>query len=155
MVPEGSLLNHTLAAPFNVVGKALHITSSRVICKSTKVLNDLMWSKGSLKPPKESNWGRRNFGGSGRFNTSVVNGESVLRIILSKFSTVLSFTAFLSSSISLLMLRSSLSILDEFSSGVLVLLFVWLFDHSSLWFPSILRRSSSFWFSTIRCCFSF
>ena len=141
MVPEGSLPNHTFAAPFNVVGKAMHITSSGVICKSIKVLNDSMWSKGSLEPSKDSNWGRRNFGGSGRFNISMMNGESVLWIIPSKFSTALSFTAFLSSSISLLMLWSSLSFLDEFSFGVLVLPFVWLSDPSSFYF---LRSSDAF-----------
>ena len=44
------LLNHTLAAPFRVVGNALHITLPRVICNSISVLNDSMWSKGSLEP---------------------------------------------------------------------------------------------------------
>ena len=110
---------------------------------------------GSFEPSKDSNWGRRNFCGSGRFNTSVVNGESVLWIIPSKFSTALSFIAFLSSSISLLILQSLLSILDEFSFGVLILLFSWLSDPSLLWFPSILRRLSSFWFSKIHCRSSF
>ena len=52
MVLEGSLPNHTLVAPFSVVGKALHITSSEVIYKSIKVLNDSMWSKGSLEPSR-------------------------------------------------------------------------------------------------------
>ena len=122
MVPEGNLPNHILAAPFSVVEKALHITSSRVICKSIKVLNDSMWSKGSFKSSKDFCKGRQNFSGSGRFNTSVVNGKPVLQIILSKFSKTLFFTTFLSSSISLLMIQSSLSILDEFSSDVLVLL---------------------------------
>jgi len=42
MVLEGSLPNHTLVAPFSVVGKALHITSSEVIYKSIKVLNESM-----------------------------------------------------------------------------------------------------------------
>ena len=155
MVPEGNLPNHTLVVPYSVVGKALYITSSRVICKSIKVLNDSMWSKGSFEPSKDSNWGRQNYGGSGWFNTSMVNGESVLLIILSKFSMALSFIAFLSSFISLLMLRSSFSILDEFSSSVLVLLFAWLFDPSSLWIPSTLQRSSSFWFSRIHYRSSF
>ena len=83
MVLGGILLNHILATPFSVVGKALHITSSRVIYKSIKVLNDLMWSKGSLELSNNSSWGRQNFGGRGQFYTLVVNGESVLRIILS------------------------------------------------------------------------
>ena len=144
MVPEGSLPNHTLAVSFSVVRKALHITSFGVIYKKIKVLNGLMWFKGYLKPSKDSNWGRRNFGGSGWFNIFMVNGESVLWISLSKFSTALSFTTFLSLSIFLLMLLSSLSILEKFSSGVLVLLFAWLSNPSSLWSPSILWRSSSF-----------
>ena len=122
IVPEGSLPNHTLTTPFSVVGKALHINLFRVICKNIKVLNDSIWSKGSLKMSKDSNWGRQNFGRSGRFNTSVVNGESVLQIIPTKFFTALSFTTLLRSSISLLIFRSSLSILDKFSFDALVLL---------------------------------
>ena len=55
------------------------------------VLNDSMWSKGSLEPSYDSNCGRWNFDGRGRFSTSVVNGESVLQIIPSKFSLPLSF----------------------------------------------------------------
>ena len=51
-MPKGSFPNHNLAAPFNFVGKAVYITSSRVIYKSIKVLNDLMWFKGSLEPQK-------------------------------------------------------------------------------------------------------
>ena len=38
MVLGGTLPNQTLVAPFNVVGKALHITSLGVIYKSIKVL---------------------------------------------------------------------------------------------------------------------
>ena len=79
IVPGGILLNHTLVAPFNVVGNALHITSSEVICNNISVLNDSMWSKGSLEPSYDSNCGRRNFGGGGgRFSTSLVNGKSIL-----------------------------------------------------------------------------
>ena len=76
IVLGGILLNHTLAAPFSVVGNALHITSSRVICNNINVLNDSMWSKGSLEQTYDSSYGRRNFGGKGWFNTSVVNGLS-------------------------------------------------------------------------------
>ena len=35
-----SLLNHTLAGPFNVVGKAQHMISSATPCKCIKVLKD-------------------------------------------------------------------------------------------------------------------
>ena len=81
IVPRGILLNHTLAAPFSVIRNALHITSSGVICNSISILNDSMWSKGSLESSYNSNCGRQNFGGWGRFSTSLVNGESVLRIV--------------------------------------------------------------------------
>ena len=104
IVLGGILLNHTLVAPFNVFGNALHITSYRVICNSISVLNDSMWSKGSLEPLYDPNCGRQNFGRKERFSTSVVNVEPVLRIILSRFSPPLSFIAFFSSSISFLML---------------------------------------------------
>ena len=150
------LPNHTLVAPFSIVWKALHITSFGVICKSIRVLNVSMWSKGSLEPSNDSSWGRWNFGGRGWFNTSVVNGESILQIIPSRFSIALSFIAWLSLSISLLMLRSSFSTLDEFSFNVLILLLIWLSNSSSLLFPSILRGcSSSFRFLVVRCCFPF
>lgn len=156
MVHGGILLNQTLVAPLSVVGKALHIISSTVIRRCIRVLNDSMWSKESVKLSHDSSWVRRNFGGREWFNSSVVNGESILQIILSKFSMDFSFTTLLSSSISLLMLRSSLSILDKFSSDTLFLLLIWLSDPSSLWFPSILGCcSSSFWFSVVRCRFSF
>ena len=86
IVPRGILLNHTLAAPVSVVGNALHIISSGVIYSNISVLKDSMWFKGSLELLYDSNCGRRNFGGKGWFSTSLVNGESILRIIPSKFS---------------------------------------------------------------------
>ena len=49
----------------------------------------------------DSNFGRQNFGGRGQFSTSLVNGESVLQIIPSRFSLPLSFIALFISSISL------------------------------------------------------
>ena len=58
IVLGGILLNHTLAAPFSVVGNALHITSFGVIYNSISILNDSMWSKGSLEPSYDSNYGR-------------------------------------------------------------------------------------------------
>ena len=130
IVPGGILLNHTLAAPFSVVGNALHITSVGVIYNSINVLNDSMWSKGSLELSYDSSCGRRNFGGRGRFSIAVVNSESVLQIIPSKFSLPLSFMALLNSSISFLMLRS-FSILEESSLEVLSCLLAWEFDSSS------------------------
>lgn len=90
MVHGGILLNQTLVAHFSVVGKALHIISSTVICMCIRVLNNSMWSKESVKLSHDSSWVRQNFGGRGRFNSSLVNGESVLQIILSKFSMAFS-----------------------------------------------------------------
>ena len=78
----------------------------------------------------------------------MVNGESVLRIIPSKFSPPLSFIALLNSSISFLMLRSSFSILEESSPKVLSFLVAWEFDSSSFWI-SIVRRCSAFWDSIV------
>ena len=78
IVPGGILLNHTLAAPFSVVGNGLHITLFGVIYSSISVLNDSMWSKGSLEPSYDSNCGRRNSSRRGWFSTSLVNGESIL-----------------------------------------------------------------------------
>ena len=156
IVPRGILLNHTLAAPFNVVRNALQITLSGVICNSISVLNDSMWSKGSLEPSYDSNCGRRNFGGKGRFSTLVVNGESVLWIIPSKFSPPLSFMALLNSSISFLILRSSFSIWEESFLEILSCPLAWEFDSSSLLCPSsLLSCSSSFWFFTIHWCSRF
>ena len=154
IVPRGILLNHTLTAPFNVVGNALHITSSGVICNSISILNDSMWSKGSLESLYDSNCGRRHFGGRGRFSTSIVNGESVLRIIPSRFSPPFSFIALFSSFISFIMLRSSLSILMESSPEVLSRLLAWEFDSSSFWFSPV-RRCFTFWDSTVSRSSSF
>ena len=148
------LLNHTLAAPFRVVGNALHITLPRVICNSISVLNDSMWSKGSLEPSYDSNSRRQNFGARGRFNASSVNGESVLQIILSRFSPPLSFIALFSLSISFLMLRSSFSTLMESSPEVLSHLLAWEFDSSSFWFSPV-RRCFTFWDSTVSRSSSF
>jgi len=80
--------------------------------------------------------------------TSVVNGESFLQIIPSKFSLPLSFMALLYSSISFLMLRNSFSILEELFPEVLSRLLAWEFDSSSFWLSTIHRRSA-FWDSIV------
>ena len=103
------------------------------------VLNDSMWSKGSLEPSYDSNYGRRNFGERGWFSTSVVNGESVLQIIPPKFSLPLSFMILFNSSISFLTLWSSFSILEESSPEVLSCLLAWEFDSFSFCFPHVHR----------------
>ena len=148
IVPEGILLYHTLAAPFSIVVNALHITSSGVICNSINVLNDSIWSKGSLEPSYDSNCGRRNFSGRGQFSTLVVNGESVFQIIPSKFSLPLSFMALFNSSISFLMFRSSVFILEESFPEVLSRLLAWEFESSSFWFSLVCWRSA-FWDSIV------
>ena len=97
-----------------------------------------MWSQGSLELSYDSNCGRWNFDGKGQFSTSMVNGESILRIIPSKFSLPLSFMALFNLSISFLMLRSSFFILEESSPEVLSHLLAWEFDSSSFWFSTIM-----------------
>ena len=72
-----NLLNHILAGPFNVVGKARHMISSTTPCKCIKVLKDFRWSKRSLDPLKASTYGMRNFGRRRNKVTDAVNGESV------------------------------------------------------------------------------
>ena len=54
IVEGGILLNQTLAGPFKVVGKALHIISSGVFYKFIRLLKDSMWSSGSFDPLNES-----------------------------------------------------------------------------------------------------
>ena len=54
-----SLLNHTLASPFKVIGKAIHIISSETPCKCMRVLNDSRWLSGSLDPSYALLWGGR------------------------------------------------------------------------------------------------
>ena len=134
IVLRGILLNHTLAILFSIVGNALHITSSGLICNSINILNNSMWSKGSLEPSYNSNYGRWNFGGRGQFSTLIVNGEFVLQIIPSRFSPPLSFIALFSSSISFLMLQSSFSTMVESSPEVLSHLLAWELDSFSFWF---------------------
>ena len=155
MVLRGILLNRTLATPFSIVGNALHITSFGIIYNSISILNDSMWSKGSLESSYDSNCGRRNFGRRGWFSTSMVKGESVLLIIPSRFSLPLSFIALFSSSTYFLMLQNSFSILAKSSLDVLSCLLAWEFNSPSFWFSpvrwhsafwdSIIFRSSSFW----------
>ena len=104
-----------------MVGNALHMTLLGVIGRCTKVLKDLIWSRGSFHPSKDSSCGSRNMGGNGQFGTSVVKGEYILWIIPSRLDADFSFTAFLSLLISLSILQNISSILEEFSpSGILL-----------------------------------
>ena len=58
-VPGGILLNHTHTGPLRVVGKALHIISSRTPWRCIVVLKVAMWSKGHVfhhTNPKKASW---------------------------------------------------------------------------------------------------
>ena len=70
-----NLLNDTRASPFNVVGNALHIISSRTTCRCMKVLNDSRWFKGSIDPSYASTCGILNLAGKGKDVTGVVMGN--------------------------------------------------------------------------------
>ena len=72
------LLNHIRAGPLRVVGKALHIISSRTPWRCIVVLKVAMWLKGSCVPSYESKEGILNFGGKGWPLMEAVKGESVL-----------------------------------------------------------------------------
>ena len=74
---EVSLLNHTLAGPFSVVGKALHIISSKTPYKCMRVLNDSKWSSRSREPSYASTCGIRNLARRGKEVTCAMKGESV------------------------------------------------------------------------------
>ena len=78
MVFGCSLLNHTLPGPFKVVGKALHMISSRTLWRSMVVLNVAIWSQGSRVPSYEPRIGILNLEGKGWLVMDVINGESVL-----------------------------------------------------------------------------
>ena len=54
IVKGGILLNHTLAAPFKAVGKALYIISSGVFYKFIRLLKDSIWSSESFEPSNQS-----------------------------------------------------------------------------------------------------
>ena len=78
MVFGGSLPNHTLTGPFNMVGKALHMISFGTSCKCMVVLNVPLWSQGSHVPSYESKVGILNLEGRGWLVMDAVKGESVL-----------------------------------------------------------------------------
>ena len=73
----GILLNHTRAGPLRVVGKALHIISSRTPWRFIVVLKEVIWSKGSRVPSYESKEGTLNLEGKGWLLMEAVKGESV------------------------------------------------------------------------------
>ena len=94
-----SLLNYTLAGPFSVVEKALHIISFGAPCRCLRVLKDSRWSSGSLDPSYVSTCGIRNFVGRGKDVTSMENGESIRWTGLSKLVDTRLLMAFIIMSI--------------------------------------------------------
>ena len=97
----GILLNHTRASPLRVVGKALHIISSRTPWRCIVVLKVAIWSKRSRIPSYESKEGILNFGGKGWPLMEAVKGESIqwtkssTRFALLMFSLISSMTFFI------------------------------------------------------------
>ena len=78
MVFGGSLPNHTLAGPFNVVGKALHMISSGTPWRCMVILNVAIWSQRSHVPSYESRVGILNLEGRGWLMMDTIKGESIL-----------------------------------------------------------------------------
>ena len=72
-----SLLNHTLAGPFKMVGKVLHIISSRTPCKCMRVFNDSKWSSGSCESSYASTYSIQNLAKRGKKVTCAMKGESI------------------------------------------------------------------------------
>ena len=77
MVFRGILLNHTYVGPLRVVGKALHIISSRTPWRCIVVLKVTMWSHGSCVPSYKSNASILNLEGNEWLLMDVMKGESV------------------------------------------------------------------------------
>ena len=97
----GILLNQTRAGPLRVVGKSLHMISSRTPWRCIVVLKVAMWSNGSRVPSYESREGNLNFDGRGWPLMEAVKGESVLwtkssiGLVLLMFSFISSMTFFI------------------------------------------------------------
>lgn len=79
-----SLLNHTQTDPARVVGSALHLIASYVSRRSICQRYPSRWSSGSPVPVYLSKTGVRNLASSLVSRISCVNGNSTLRIILSR-----------------------------------------------------------------------
>ena len=75
----GILLNHTHAGPLRMVGKALHIISSRTPWRCIVVLKVAIWSHESRVPSYESKEGILNLGGKGWLLMEAMKGEFVRR----------------------------------------------------------------------------
>ena len=103
----GILLNHTRVGALRVVGKALHIISSRTPWRCIVVLKVAMWSKGSRVPSYESKEDILNFGGRGWSLMEAMKRELVLWTNSSTGFALLIF--FLISSMTFLIWSISLS----------------------------------------------
>ena len=138
-----SLLNHTCAAPLRVVGKERHNISSRGCYRLKVVLKVMIWSNGSFRPLNDSSCGRQNFRDQGHSRTFAVKGKSVILTIPSKFRSVFSLIAFLSSSISFLisLRRPEFTSSEEFSHQLSSLL--WLSSSLFLLVPTLMGEQFS------------
>ena len=116
MDEAASLLNHTRTTPLMGLGKERLKISFRVCCRLRVILKVVIWSNGSFRSSNDLSYGRQNFSGSGHSKIFVVKGESVVLTNPSKFLSVFSLIAFLSSSISFLMFlrRSKFTSFEEF-----------------------------------------
>ena len=101
------LLNHTRTGPLSVVGKALHIISSRTPWRCIVVLKEAIWSHGLRVPSYESREGILNLEGCGWLLVEGTKGECVRWTKSSMGFTLLMFS--LISSITFLIWSISLS----------------------------------------------
>ena len=83
----GSLPNHTLAGPLNVVGKALYMISSRMTWRCMIILKVAIWSQGSRVPSYESKVGILNLEGrmtrDGRGEGRVSSVDKIIHMVRS------------------------------------------------------------------------
>ena len=107
IVFRGILLNHTCVSPLRVVGKALHIISSRTSWRCIVVLKVAMWSHRSRISLYKSKEGILNLEGKGWLLMEAMKGESVRWTKSSTWFFLLIFS--LISSMALLVSSISLS----------------------------------------------
>ena len=105
-------LNQILAAPFSVVGKALHMISSATPWRCIKVLKVSRWSRRSLTSSWLSIYDMWNLCGRGKELTKAVNRESVLLTRSSRSLDTRPLRAFIITSI-----RSCIACISATTSG--------------------------------------
>ena len=103
----------------------------------------MIWSNGSFRPLNDSSCGRQNFRDQGHSRTFAVKGKSVILTIPSKFRSVFSLIAFLSSSISFLisLRRPEFTSSEEFNHQLSSLL--WLSSSLFLLVPTLVGEQFS------------